>query len=83
MIVIIVATGVTTSSAPAPQNLPDPELAAILREIAHRPDGKVDGAVWKAGFRRPAEIHDDLDEVLQVSLTMQRLTNVWWHDAQK
>ena len=44
---------------------------------------EVDRAVWKAGFRRPAEIHDDLDEVLQVSLTTQRLTNVWWHDAQK
>ena len=43
--------------------------------------GDVDGAVWKAGFSRPAEIHDDLDEILQVSLTMQRVTNVWWHDA--
>ena len=35
MIVIIVATGVTTSSAPAPQNLPDPACVSTCAGLLY------------------------------------------------
>ena len=44
---------------------------------------EIDGPARKAPFRRTAEVHDDLDQILQVGLPVQRVADVWRHDAQK
>ena len=48
------------------------------RRIRH-----IDRAVGKPGFRRPAEVQNGLDEIPEVGLVMQRVSNVGRHDAQK
>ena len=44
---------------------------------------QIDRPAGETAFRLAAEIHDDFDEVFQVGLAMQRITNVGRHHAQE
>ena len=43
---------------------------------------QVDGAAWKTPFRRPPEVHHNLDQIFQIGLAMQRVTYVRRHNSQ-
>ena len=38
---------------------------------------------WKASFRRSAQIHHDLDQILQIGLPVQGISNVRGHHAEE
>jgi hypothetical protein len=44
---------------------------------------QINGSAWKTSFRRATEVHYDLDQVLQIGLSVKRVTNVGWHDTQQ
>ena len=44
---------------------------------------EIDCPAREAPLGRAAEVHDHLDEILQVGLPVQRVANVWRHHAQE
>jgi hypothetical protein len=50
---------------------------------SNRGIAEVERTARKAGFGWAAEVHHDLDEIFQIRLAMQSLSDVGWHDAQK